>query len=61
MTNLSDLPVTNACPQCGQEWELYETDLPPEEGGGFAKFTKCCDYRVAWSPCPFRRNYGRDS
>jgi hypothetical protein len=55
MTDLSDLPVTNACPQCGQEWELYETDVPAEYGGGFTKVTKCCDVVVAWSACPFRR------
>jgi hypothetical protein len=51
MTDLSDLPVTNACPQCGQEWELYETD----EEGHWEKRMKCCDIPVVWSACPFRR------
>jgi hypothetical protein len=60
MTDLSDLPVTNACPQCGQEWDLYETDVPEEYGGGWEKLTKCCDFPVARSPGPFRRTYGRD-
>jgi hypothetical protein len=55
--DLSEPLVTNACPQCGQEWELYETDVPAEYGGGWEKLTKCCDIPVAWSPCPFRRNY----
>jgi hypothetical protein len=60
MTDLSDLPVTNACPQCGQEWELYETDVPAEYGGGYTKVTKCCDVVVAWSPCPFRSGHEVD-
>jgi hypothetical protein len=49
--DLSEPLVTNACPQCGQKWELYETD----EEGHWEKRTKCCDIPVAWSPCPFRR------
>jgi hypothetical protein len=60
VTDLSHLPVTNACPQCGQEWELYETDAPAEYGGGYTKVTRCCDVVVAWSPRPFRRVYAID-
>jgi hypothetical protein len=57
--DLSAPLVTNVCPQCGQEWELYASDVAIEEGGGYEKRTKCCDIRVEWSPCPFRRNYER--
>jgi hypothetical protein len=58
--DLSELLTENACPQCGQEWDLYETDVPEEYGGGWEKLTKCCDFPVARSPGPFRRTYGRD-